>query len=291
MRTIPIAVDLAITTRVPLSVGAGGSSGTRADKSILRDGLGRPLIPGSQLKGRLRHSAEQLVHALDLPGQRHFDDDEGNLNAIRALFGSPNYPSPLRFADLISTIAPKTIDQASALRPSVALSRRRRVAEDARLLLQEVALEGQVYQARSAIVGRIAESDLPLLGLLWGAIQLTDRWGGAKSRGLGWASSSATFRWDGTALTTFELAQALRLLPTWQPNKEHGCSPMLGSRPGVRLLSRAPSRARSSVRACLLCQVAPCSVLSRAAERGRALRWRAAARAALRQRLPRRAWR
>ncbi|PDW00304.1 hypothetical protein CJ255_20815 [Candidatus Viridilinea mediisalina] len=42
---------MTLTSHSALSVGAGGSSGTLADKSIVRDGWGRPLIPGSQLKG------------------------------------------------------------------------------------------------------------------------------------------------------------------------------------------------------------------------------------------------
>jgi CRISPR/Cas system CSM-associated protein Csm3 (group 7 of RAMP superfamily) len=47
-----------------LCVGAGGSSGSLADKPIVRNAKGQLLIPASQLKGRLRHECEKLARGL-----------------------------------------------------------------------------------------------------------------------------------------------------------------------------------------------------------------------------------
>lgn len=52
-----------LTTRTGLHIGAGGSGdplGT--DLPVVRDGSGRPFIPGSSLKGVLRSAAEALLH-------------------------------------------------------------------------------------------------------------------------------------------------------------------------------------------------------------------------------------
>jgi CRISPR/Cas system CSM-associated protein Csm3 (group 7 of RAMP superfamily) len=64
-----LVIDLTITLDSALSIGAGGSAGTIADKSIVRDGWGRPTIPGSQVKGKLRWAIEQLLRGLghDIP--------------------------------------------------------------------------------------------------------------------------------------------------------------------------------------------------------------------------------
>lgn len=47
-----------------LSVGAGGSSGSLADKPIVRDAEANLLIPASQIKGRLRHECEKIARGL-----------------------------------------------------------------------------------------------------------------------------------------------------------------------------------------------------------------------------------
>ncbi|KAF3889081.1 MULTISPECIES: RAMP superfamily CRISPR-associated protein [Nostocales] len=47
-----------------LCVGAGGSSGSLADKPIVRNAQGQLIIPASQIKGRLRHECEKLASAL-----------------------------------------------------------------------------------------------------------------------------------------------------------------------------------------------------------------------------------
>jgi len=206
-----LRIALTIESLTALSVGAGGSSGTIADKSIQRDGWGRPLIPGSQVKGRVRHTAEGLLTTLGLPTQQHFDDDDSAMNPIRRLFGSPNYRSPLRFVDLPCTLGAG--DQVSQNRPSVSLNRRRGTAEDQRLLVQEVSRETLSFAHERAITGSLDADELPYAALLWAALRLTDRWGGAKSRGLGWSDVTATVYWQNAQVEPDTLTAALYQLP------------------------------------------------------------------------------
>jgi CRISPR/Cas system CSM-associated protein Csm3 (group 7 of RAMP superfamily) len=198
-------------------VGAGGSSGSLADKSIVRDGRGRPIIPGSQVKGKTRHAAEALLSRLGLDTPSSFDDERDTL--IKRIFGSPRQRSLLRFCDLVGlpegeprAAAQPGIDpqRLSVIRPSVSVNRRRGTAEDARLFFQETALNGLIYLATPAIRGTLA--DPHYAALLWAALRLTTRWGGGATRGLGWAMVTPTVYLDGTQLEESALKNDLRAL-------------------------------------------------------------------------------
>jgi len=213
-----LTIQLTITLESALSIGAGGSAGTIADKSIVRDGWGRPMIPGSQVKGKLRWAAEQLLRGMgqDIPAP--FDAEiEDKQTLVRELFGSPQHRSPLHFADLPATVvaaeqAPTMQRQLSQIRPSVSINRRRGVAEDQRLLFQEITLEGMIFHSASAIRGNLDKLPTPAehyAALLWAALKLTTRWGGAKSRGLGWATIDCAICLDGQKMPEPELANAL----------------------------------------------------------------------------------
>ncbi|WP_129678072.1 RAMP superfamily CRISPR-associated protein [Candidatus Chloroploca sp. Khr17] len=212
-----VRIDLLITCTSALSVGAGGSSGSLADKSIVRDGRGRPLLPGSQVKGKVRHTTEALLHQLGEPTPAHFDDEAKTY--IKTLFGSPRQRSPLRFFDLIGLPAGEDRDdplrqidpQALVeIRPAVSINRRRGTAEDERLFFQEVALDGLVYGATPAIRGTLA--DARLAALLWAALRLTTRWGGGSTRGFGWAEVVPTVWVEGTVREEEALEADLRAL-------------------------------------------------------------------------------
>src|SRR5262245_49422169 len=66
-RPIGLRLELAIAPATPLCVGAAGSSGGLADKTLLRDGWNRPIIPGSQFKGRVRHACERIAAGMGVP--------------------------------------------------------------------------------------------------------------------------------------------------------------------------------------------------------------------------------
>lgn len=214
-----VTISLAIAIETPLSVGAGGSSGTLADTSVLRDGWGRPIIPGSQVKGKARHAAAAIARAL---GWRVAEvgapPDPAEPCEIQLIFGAPGrLRSPLRFADLalVEPDAPPDLGidagwraRAGQIRHSVSISRRRGVAEDRRLLMQETVAAPAQFANLLAVAGELERE--PQLALLLAGLRLSTRWGGAKSRGLGWGSVTATASWGGQEFDDERLARALR---------------------------------------------------------------------------------
>ncbi|WP_298820643.1 RAMP superfamily CRISPR-associated protein [Chloroflexus sp.] len=216
-----LRIELTVISQTAISVGAGGSIATIADKSIVRDGWGRPLIPGSQVKGKLRWAAEQLLRGLgkDIPAPFEGAQREEHDTPVRQLFGSPMSRSPLFFAHLpgiigdlsqAESIRAQPTQHLSQIRPSVTINRHRRTAAESLLLFQETALETTRFHSSRAITGQI--NDLSQAALLWIAARLSSRWGGAKSRGLGWAKVETNVFVDGQACTEDELRTALRAL-------------------------------------------------------------------------------
>jgi CRISPR/Cas system CSM-associated protein Csm3 (group 7 of RAMP superfamily) len=142
-----------------LCVGAGGSSGTLADKPIIRNSSGKLLIPASQLKGRLRHECEKIARALgwaicesptapkmvirkqNAPSafQRHEYEISGYNETYHCLigqiFGDPVLPSRVIFEDLICQENPENLPE--VMRPGVTINRRRHTAEDQKLFFLE----------------------------------------------------------------------------------------------------------------------------------------------------------
>lgn len=199
-------LDLAITPETGLSIGGSGSTGVRADKTVLRDGQQRPIIPASQIKGRLRHACEALVRGAGVTICRppnpeltcpHVSDVEDPPCVICAIFGSTWHASPLRFGDL----TPVDVEAAvRVIRPGTGIDRRRRIVKDELLFFTETVGQGTAPEFRNeaAVSGDLAERGQALL-LLAGLASIRN-WGGGKSRGLGWAAVKSKVTFDGEAL-------------------------------------------------------------------------------------------
>jgi CRISPR/Cas system CSM-associated protein Csm3 (group 7 of RAMP superfamily) len=188
-RPQPVQADLDLTIQMiaPLSVGAAGSRGGMADKPIQRDAWNRPIIPGSQIKGRIRHACERLARMLEHPvchapyptmcpydssihlhltrqtrERLHRERVRGTAYEdtpvqclICALFGSSLYPSPLAFGDAIhqpplqgETPPTKPLDVTGQLRPGVGLDRWRRTAQEEIFYTIETTDAGIILQSR-----------------------------------------------------------------------------------------------------------------------------------------------
>lgn len=194
-----------------LSVGAGGSSGSLADKPIVRNSEDNLLIPASQLKGRLRHECEKIARGLgwaisecpnagrmvirrenapedfqreeyQIPG---YDDTYHCI--ISQIFGDPILPSRLIFDDLICTEEPENLPE--VLRPGVTINRRRKIAEENKLYF----LETSPANAKLHFTGKIhiqpsLISERPdfAKALIWSGFRHIHALGGSKSAGLGW---------------------------------------------------------------------------------------------------------
>lgn len=194
-----------------LCVGSGGSSGSLADKPIIRNADKNLLIPASQLKGRLRHECEKIARALrwdvcESPkaetmcparvgvsghfnrGQYKVDGYENQDHClICQIFGNPVLPSRLIFDDLICTENPENLPE--VIRPGVTINRRRQTAEDDKLYF----LETSPANAQLEFIGQIhllpnRNSDRPdfVKALIYAGLRHINALGGSKSAGLGW---------------------------------------------------------------------------------------------------------
>jgi|CXWK01.1.fsa_nt_gi CRISPR/Cas system CSM-associated protein Csm3 (group 7 of RAMP superfamily) len=216
-----IEIALAVVFTTPFNVGAGALAEQLTDRPTIKDGWYRPLLPGSALKGRLRHTTEALLRTLrqdDLAACRSPSPDTtcpldparlGDYCPICRLFGAPRRPSPLYFSDLRrpSTEPPAPV----LLRAGVSIRRNRRVAEAQRLYDQEAVAAGAALVYRGVIAGHLMDDDAPaLLALLWGGLRALDTLGGGRTGGLGRCRISVDARRDGQPADAAALEEGLR---------------------------------------------------------------------------------
>lgn len=216
-------LELTIVPETGLSVGGSGSTGVRADKTIQRDGRERPIIPASQIKGRLRHACEAILRGAGVAICRppnpetscpQDQDVQDPPCPICAIFGSPWTASPLQFRDLIHQPA----GESSVIRPGTGIDRRRGIVKEELLFLTETTAPGTAPAFRSdgaTISGTLADEGQALL-LLTGLRSIRS-WGGGKSRGMGWAAVDTAAHFDERDITLDDrgkevLAQWLRQL-------------------------------------------------------------------------------
>ena len=192
-----------------LCVGAGGSSGSLADKPIIRNAEENLLIPASQIKGRLRHECEKIARGLgweigESPSaekmvirrenapvkfQRWQYEVSGYEETyhclISQIFGDPILPSRVLFDDLICTEDPENLPE--VLRPGVTINRRRRTAEEKKLYFLETSPANTQLRFEGGIhlLPDCPEYAKPLI--LTG-LRHIHALGGSKSAGLGWLS-------------------------------------------------------------------------------------------------------
>jgi len=201
-------IDLVVRLKTPFNISTGALTGVFADRPLLKDSLGYPYVPGSALKGKLRHIYEQVARGLwaeqgrDWPHDCHAPTpdamcqrDPGDATSfcpVCRVFGAPWLPSRIVCEDLTlhepaylreerRRAEPNPLP--TALRHGVSLSRRRRVAEEARLYTTEVWMPGAKPAFRGKIRGDVGQKDLALLSV---ALDNLTALGGGKTGGLGW---------------------------------------------------------------------------------------------------------
>ena len=210
------SATLSVTVETALCVGAGGTSGTLADKPIVRTAADRLLIPASQVKGRLRHECEKLLRSLQWPIcespvaetmcperaglTEQFHQDRYRLSEALAgypeaksyhcyacqLFGNPTLPARVIFDDLVCETSPDLL--AEVLRPGVTLSRTRRTAVEQRFFLLETSPANLALKFSGEVV---FTPESPNYGpaLITAALRHVNALGGSKSAGLGWLTA------------------------------------------------------------------------------------------------------
>jgi CRISPR/Cas system CSM-associated protein Csm3 (group 7 of RAMP superfamily) len=183
----------------PVNIG-GYAAPTMVDRPFRRDKDGWPFIPASSLKGRLRHECQRLARALGervcggpLPQQMcpfaFRETHETTYCPVCRIFGSPWVEGRLYPADLLlqrpEELADRETAPASGVRYHVSLSRRREVAEDARLFSTEVFLPGVPLTFSAVWEADLTWTELALLEAAFGAITALGR---EKTAGLGWCA-------------------------------------------------------------------------------------------------------
>lgn len=189
---LPMRLTLNVVFETPVNIGGYGAP-TFVDRPFRRDREGWPFIPASSLKGRLRHECERLARALGVevcggPNPRDMRlrlEEDQTLCPICRIFGSPWVEGRVYPADL-ELERPAGLEErapAPVVRYNVSLSRRRRVAEDARLFTTELFLPGIPLTFRGTWEAELTTQDLVLVEAGLGAITALGR---GKTGGLGW---------------------------------------------------------------------------------------------------------
>lgn len=213
VRPLRVEIDLQVVFKTPFCVGSGAMADSLADKPTLKDAHWLPVVPGSALKGRLRHECERIVRALTnhdstvchgpvpdrmcpLDPARLGRQDRGACPVCR-VFGSPWLPSALCFGDLRWVLAEELAQAplpATDLRYGVSLRRARRVAEEDRLFTVETFAPTRETTYEGQIVGHFPDDDSERywrVGLVLAGLRAITSLGGGRSRGLGWCRIEA----------------------------------------------------------------------------------------------------
>jgi CRISPR-associated protein Csm3 len=201
-----VSIQIEAHFETPFHTGGGVTGESLTVRPLLKDGRGCPYLPGSTLKGVLRHEAERIVRALagedaacrapraeTMCPQWHpaaigpTGGQESMFCPVCRTFGSPALHSPFRFSDLRAEGADADAAVATALRYGVGVSRYRGAAAENLLYTTEVVSAAPAISLRGAIVGEASDADrkgpLALLLASIGALRMI---GGGRSRGLGW---------------------------------------------------------------------------------------------------------
>jgi len=200
-----ISVHVTAHFQTPFHIGGGVTGESATIKALLKDGRDRPYLPGSALKGVLRHEAERIVRALVgrhvvcrapraetmCPQWPRF----GDFCPVCRTFGSPARPSPFYFDDLRARTDTGDADAvaSTALRYGVGISRYRGAAAEDLLYTTEVASAAPAIPLSGVIEGEIPEAEgSGPLALLLAAVRGLQMVGGGRSRGLGWLTMEVT---------------------------------------------------------------------------------------------------
>lgn len=192
-----LRLTLNIHCETPINIGGYGAEAF-VDRPFRRDSEGWPFIPASSLKGRLRHECERMARALGeqvcdgpdprrmcRPGRDTEEASDGGVCTVCRIFGAPWIAGRVYPTDLLLQRPQELRDRlpASTVRYNVSISRRRRVAEDARLFTTELFLPGIPLDFRGEWEADLSWAELALMEAGLGAIVALGR---GKTGGMGW---------------------------------------------------------------------------------------------------------
>jgi CRISPR/Cas system CSM-associated protein Csm3 (group 7 of RAMP superfamily) len=210
-------IHVTLTFDTPPNIGSGAQVSTLADRAFIKEHDGWPYIPAATFKGQLRHAVERVARGLgQTVCETHYKmcRDEAAMCPVCAIFGSPWIPGRLRFVDLKLSGPADLIERRKRekyprtdWRYGVALSRRRRVTEDALLYTTELFMPGLPITFEGTLTGPISERDA---AWLVAGLRLLPALGRSKSTGLGRLEAKAVVQLEGQALDDARLRAALQ---------------------------------------------------------------------------------
>jgi CRISPR/Cas system CSM-associated protein Csm3 (group 7 of RAMP superfamily) len=154
----------------------------------------QPIIPGSQVKGKVRNECERILGNIVEICRSPFPETMCPHSAAVAnppcsvcrIFGSSNHKSRLFFGDARATAHDSLAPFLTRVQAGVSLSRKRRTAQDERLYHIERAKEGLEYVGR--IDGYLDDDFVEeQLAIVSSSLRNIIAFGGSKSRGAGWS--------------------------------------------------------------------------------------------------------
>lgn len=159
-----------------------------------------PLIPGSTLKGKIRYECERILRHLGREvchsprAETMCPHDVQVKNPpcpVCQIFGGSGLPARLFFGDALTRDDEGIAPYLTRVQAGVALSRKRRTAEDERLYYIERGVKGIIYEG--TIDGYLDDALAhQQLALVMAAIERLCAVGGSKSRGSGWINAAIT---------------------------------------------------------------------------------------------------
>lgn len=180
----PFELEVKVELQSDLHISGVGRAVVLIDRCIERDAQGRPYIPSTSFKGRVRAHYERLMHALGYdmkkckpPAPGAMCNDPANLCPACALFGSPVQQSRVEFSHL----TPETAAEPTT-RIGIGVNRRLNTVEQGRLFFYEAAPQGRVNTLKGTVRGWATEAEI---AQLVAAMRLITHFGGQKARGLG----------------------------------------------------------------------------------------------------------
>jgi len=234
MRSVSIFYQ--VTARSGVLVGSTADVlGIGIDKTTMRRRrLGEPerqepIIPGSTLKGKIRNECERILATLGhqvchSPRAETMCPHDAQVQnppcPVCQIFGGSGLQSRLFFGDAVSQAEASMAPYLIRVQAGVALSRKRRTAEDEQLYYTERGVERLVY--KGAIDGYLDDGlATQQVALVIAAIERLVAIGGSKSRGAGWTKSDVkSVAFDGREATVEELAKLREEgLQAWRDSK------------------------------------------------------------------------
>lgn len=211
-----VLFELRLICRTGLHIGSGRNPQlVGSDLPVLRDASGRPLVPGSSLRGVLRSGIEAVLESLHLDAQRptlevgelgegaseneeaahRLAEDWNAMPLVERIFGRikqdkddrDSFASRLQISDLTCTT-----EASAELRDGVAIERETRTVSGSKKFDHEVVPAGTAFEGRVRFRNP-AEHELGLLAqALWMLDEGMLLLGGKGSRGLGWVEVGVT---------------------------------------------------------------------------------------------------